>query len=125
MRLKRYAARLGGADPMQQIPLSQIPGQTFNVVLAGQYCTISVYWRQERLYLDLSVGATVVCQGAVCQNRADVLQSKSQYFSGTLHFFDLDGDSPPRFEKLNTGSAGRFVLLYLEDGEELPELLRF
>lgn len=110
---------------MQQIPLSQIPAQTFNVVLSGQYCTISVYRRQERLYLDLSVGAHPVCRGAVCQNRVDVLQSKSQDFAGTLHFFDLEGDRPPRFEQLHTGASGRWVLVYVEDGEEIPEVLRY
>jgi hypothetical protein len=107
---------------MQQIPLAQIPAQTINVVLAGQYCTISVYWRQERLYLDLNVGAVDICRGAICQNRADVLQSKSQHFAGTLHFFDLEGDRPPQWERLHTGSAGRWPLLYVEAGEDMPQL---
>ncbi len=110
---------------MQQIPLSQIPAQTFNVVLSGQYCTISIYWRQERLYLDLNVGAVAVCRGAVCQNRADVLQSRSQDFAGTLHFFDLEGDRPPQWERLHNGASGRWVLVYIEDGEELPLKLRY
>ncbi len=110
---------------MQQIPLSQIPAQTFNVLLAGQYCTISVYWRQERLYLDLAVGATAICQGAVCQNRAGVVQSRSQNFTGTLHFIDLEGDSAPHWEKLHDGNSGRWALLYAEDGEEISSNLRF
>jgi hypothetical protein len=110
---------------MQQIPLSQTPAQTFNVVLGGQYCTVSVYWRQERLYLDLNVGAVAVCRGSICQNRADVLQSKSQNFAGTLHFFDLEGDRPPQWERLHTGSAGRWILVYVEEGEELPLKLRY
>jgi hypothetical protein len=110
---------------MQQIPLSPTPAQTFNVVLADQYCTISVYWRQARLYLDLDAGGAAVCRGAVCQNRADVLQSKSQVFAGTLHFFDREGDRPPRWERLHTGASGRWMLVYLEDGEEIPEVLRY
>jgi hypothetical protein len=116
---------------MRQIPLSQIPAQTFHVVLADQYCTLSLYWRQERLYLDLQAGAAVVCRGAVCQNRADIVQSRSQDFAGTLHFFDREGDRPPRWEGLHTGSggaasaAGRWVLVYVEDGEELPLKLRY
>jgi hypothetical protein len=110
---------------MQSIPLSRIPAQTLNVILAGQYCTISVYWRQERLYLDLTVGATVICQGAVCQNGADVLQSRTQDFAGTLHFFDQEGDRAPQWERLHTGTAGRWILLYLVDGDEIPEGLRY
>jgi len=110
---------------MQQIPLSQIPAQTLSVTLAGQSCTLSIYWRQARLYLDLSVGPTVICVGAVCQNRADVLQSKSPDFTGTLHFFDLQGERPPQWEQLYTGTDGRFVLYYVAEGEELPQSLMY
>ena len=97
---------------MQLIPLAQTPAQTLHIVLADQYCTISVYWRQERLYLDLSVGATVICRGAICQNRADVLQSKSQDFAGALHFLDLEGERAPRWDGLHNGKTGRWVLVY-------------
>lgn len=110
---------------MQLIPLTRIAAQTLNVVLSGQYCTLSVFWRQERLFLDLSVGSTAVCRGAVCQNRADIIQSRSRSFSGTLHFIDLEGDEPPRWDKLYTGSDGRWPLLYVPEGEELPEVLRY
>lgn len=106
---------------MQLIPVSQLPAQTLNVVLAGQYCTLALYWRQERLYLDLSVGSALICRGAVCQNRADVLQSPSPDFAGTLHFFDLDGDRAPEWR----GLGSRWHLLYAESGEELPESLRY
>jgi hypothetical protein len=95
------------------------------VVLGGQYCTLSLYWRQERLYLDLSVGAAAVCRGAVCQNRADVLQSPSRDFAGTLHFFDREGDRPPCWEDVHSGVSGRWMLLYVEDGEEIPAELRY
>jgi hypothetical protein len=106
------------------VPLSVLPAQTLYIVLAEQYCTISIYWRQERLYLDLSVGATVICRGAICQNRADVLQSKSRDFSGTLLFLDLEGDRPPRWDRLHNGSTGRWMLLHIEDGEEIPAPLQ-
>ena len=111
---------------MQQIPLSKIPAQTFNVVLGSsdatrQNCTLSLYWRQTRLYLDLSTADGDVCKGAICQNRADILQSRSRHFDGSLHFFDLEGIRPPHWEGLND----RHVLVYVEKGEELPETLRY
>ncbi len=110
---------------MLQIPLSQIPAQTLNVVLAGQYCTLSLFWRQERLYLDLQAGAATVCHGALCENRAEVPASRSPHFAGSLHFLDLEGDRPPHWQGLHTGEGGgRWLLLYLEDGEEIPETLR-
>ncbi len=106
---------------MIQIPLAQIPAQTFYIVLSGQNCTISVYWRQKRLYLDLSVDDVLVCEGAVCQNKVDIVQSSSPYFSGMICFFDLDGDSPPIWDGLHTGLAGRWALIYIDAGESIPK----
>ena len=118
---------------MQHIPLSPIPAQTLHIVLAGQDCTISVYWRQTHLYLDLSVGEAVICKGAICQNRAGVVQSRSRDFAGTLHFYDQEGDRPPHWQGLNNGSSGRWILLYVAPpvtppvtpDEDLPDILRF
>lgn len=106
---------------MQIIPIAQIPAQTFNIVLSGQNCTISLYWRQVRLYLDLAVSGKEVCRGAICENRADVLQSPSPNFDGTLHFFDTEGDRAPHFAVLNS----RYVLVYVAKGEDLPAALRY
>jgi hypothetical protein len=110
---------------MWRIPLAQLPAQTFNIVLADQHCTLSLYWRQAALYLDLVAGGAPVCTGALCRNRTDIVQSRSRNFSGTLYFLDREGDRPPHWEGLHTGSAGRWMLLYLEDGEEIPETLRY
>jgi hypothetical protein len=109
---------------MRIIPLANIPAQTLKVILGRQDCAVSVYWRQGRIYLDLDVGATAVCRGAICQNRADVLQSKNPVFAGTLHFFDLEGDRPPQWDRLSNGQAGRWVFVYIEPGEDLPPRLR-
>ncbi len=108
---------------MLQIPLAQIPAQTFYVVLADQNCTISIYWRQKRLYLDLMVDNTLICEGAICQNRVNILQSPTPLFSGSLYFYDLDGDRSPDWEFLHTGQSGRWVLVYFEAGETAPEAL--
>lgn len=66
-----------------------------------------------------------ICRGALCQNRANIVQSKSKHFSGSLHFYDLEGDSPPRWQELHNGKKGRYMLLYLEEGEETPQKLRY
>ncbi len=109
---------------MKLIPLARIPGQSLNIVLAGQNCTIDLYWRQARLYLDLSVDGRSVCQGAICQNGSGVLSSPSRHFNGNLHFIDLEGDNPPHWEGLysggsdhtgSPGNAGRYLLVYLEN----------
>ena len=105
----------------QIIPLAQIPAQTVNMVLNGQSCTIRLYWRQTRLYLDLRVGPAVVCKGAICQNRASIVQSVTPLFEGSLHFYDTRGDCPPRHE----GLGERWFLVYVSEDSPMPEPLRY
>lgn len=106
---------------MKIIPIAAIPAQTFQIVLDDQQCRIKLCQRGRRIYLDLEADNETVCQGAICQNRASVVQSPTRLFSGTLHFWDTLGDEPPRYDLLGT----RFLLLYVADGEELPDALRF
>jgi hypothetical protein len=93
---------------MRQISITPLPAQTFNAVLDGQYCTISLYWRQVRLYLDLSVGTNIVCRGALCLAGSDIVQSPSPFFRGQLYFYDREGNEPPHWQGLNR----RWLLLY-------------
>ena len=106
---------------MRIIPLSAIPNQTLNAILGGQDCALAVYWRQDRLYLDLVCNGHAIVVGAICENRANVLQSEQLYFKGSLHFFDMQGDRPPLFE----GLGSRWFLLFVDEGETVPESLRF
>jgi hypothetical protein len=105
---------------MIQVTLSRIPSQEFRVVLNDQYCTIWLYQRGRRLYMDLWSGEHAVCKGTVCQEGADVLQSGSPWFKGTLHFHDFEGKAPPGWE----GLESRWVLLYVPPDEALPERFR-
>ncbi len=107
---------------MQVIPLQKIPAQRINIVLDDQPCTISLYWRQRAVYLDLVVSQSPVCIGAICMNRTPIVQSPTELFRGELAFIDLDGDSPPRPEEFYSGvsSPGRWVFLYLSEGENVP-----
>lgn len=106
---------------MNTIPISPIAAQTFNVVLDGQYCTISLYWRQNRLYLDLNVGSDVICVGRICQNKVDIIQIPVRGFNGSLHFWDSEGDRPPYWQQLNS----RYFLLFAQEGEDIPSVLEF
>lgn len=105
---------------MLRIQTSQIPSQTFYCTLDGQYCEISLYWRDIYLYMDLSADNNVICTGAICVNKADIVQSPSPYFKGSLHFFDRLGDSRPHFEGLDD----RWLFIFVSESEELPELLQ-
>ena len=107
---------------MQIIPLRAIPAQELQVILDGQECTIALFWRWGRLYMDLTVGAVAVCRGAICQNGASIMQFPSTAFVGSLHFWDILGkQAAPQFD----GLGGRFCLIFLSEGEEAPESLRY
>jgi hypothetical protein len=101
---------------MIQISISPIPSQDFTCVLADQYCRVWLYQRESYLYMDLWVGLKTVCRGAVCQYGADVLQSRSIDFKGTLHFYDFLGKSKPHY----LGLGSRWPLLYVPEGDPLP-----
>ena len=98
---------------MVEIPLQSIPSQELQVILDGQNCTVSVYWRFWKLYMDLLVDSEPVFQGAICQNRQWVNQSPSVEFSGGLVFVDALGDESPRWD----GLGSRWALLFFDAGE--------
>jgi len=106
---------------MRLIPLNELPAQNIQVVLDGQYCGLTLRQKGPRIYLDLSADERPVCAGAVCVSGANVLQSPSPHFSGTLHFYDLGGQAAPRWPELGS----RYLLLYLSADEEIPDVLRF
>lgn len=106
---------------MQKIPLKQVPSQKIRVVLGGQNCTMSVYYRFGAVYMDLYVGNTLVEQGAVCRNRASIIKVANSTFTGSLHFLDLRGDDEPDYHLFND----RFILLFVAANEDLPAGLRY
>lgn len=101
---------------MIQIPIDPIPAQEFTVMLGGQPCAVALYQRDDRLYMDLSVGDEPVCAGCVCLNLVDAVQTRTKKFKGKLFFYDALGDTPPRWD----GLGSRYSLYYAEDGEEIP-----
>ena len=106
---------------MKKIPLKAVPSQRFNVVLDGQNCTINIYYRFGYMYLDLVCNQTVIQTGAICRNRASVIQVSNNAFSGSLHFLDLIGDTDPYYKMFND----RYILLFVGKNETLPEGLKY
>ena len=100
---------------MTEIPLQAIPSQELQVILDGQNCTISLYWRWWKTYCDLLVDSEPVFTGAVCQNLQWINQSPSILFSGGLIFVDTLGGEAPRWD----GLGDRWRLLYFDADEAL------
>ena len=105
---------------MLEIPLNQVPNQQFNVVLKEQDCTIHLYQRNTRLYMDLFLDGVALRYGAVCLPHSDIV-AHPYPFSGRLVFADTLSkpaeQMPPQYAELGT----RYKLYYLTD-EEAAEI---
>lgn len=93
---------------MLKIPLQTTPAQSLKVKLAGQNCELRVYYRFGSTYLDLTVGGVVVCTGAICRDRQNIVQIANNAFQGALFFMDMLGTSDP----LYSGFGERWRLFY-------------
>ena len=101
---------------MIKIPLNPVPSQSIKVVLAGQNCEIKIYYRFGTMYMDLICNNSLVQSGAVCRNRASIVQVANNNFKGSLHFVDLLGESEPNYKDFQS----RYSLLYVGADEALP-----
>lgn len=106
---------------MIKVPIKAVPNQLFKVVLDGQNCEIHIYYRFGTMYMDLICNNNVIQTGAVCRNRAGIIQAETNLFSGNLHFIDLLGETDPNYK----GFADRYSLLYVAGDEVTPKGLRY
>jgi hypothetical protein len=93
---------------MKKIPLQPVPAQSLKIKLGGQNCQIRVYYRFGSTYIDLTAGGVVVCTGAICRDRLNVIQIAQNAFQGALLFVDMLGTSDP----LYSGFGERWRLFY-------------
>jgi len=105
---------------MVEIPLLAVPNQQLLVTLDGQDCTLHVYQRGARLYLDIALDGDLLRQGAVCLPGVNI-GGEPYPFSGYLIFTDdltlPDKQQPPQYQEL----GARYYLYYATD-EEAQEL---
>jgi hypothetical protein len=97
------------------VPLQPTPNQTLTVLLGNQNCRINVYQKFFGLYLDLTIGATPILAGVICQNANRIVRYAYLGFVGDLAFFDTQGSDDPTF----TGLGSRWQLVYLEAADLL------
>lgn len=93
---------------MKKIPLQAVPSQSLKVKLAGQNCELRVYYRFGSTYMDLTVGGVPVVTGAICRDRANIVNISQNAFDGNLLFVDMLGASDPDYR----GFGERWRLFY-------------
>lgn len=91
-----------------QIPLTQDPSQEFQITLDDQNCTISVYQKDDDVYMDLYVGDKPIFLGVSCLDRVGIKCFDCMNFKGQLWFEDLNGNKNPVYSGFNT----QYILYY-------------
>lgn len=100
---------------MKYIPISAVPCQKMDITLSQQECVISIYQKSGLIYLDLIVSGAPVTYASLARDRVKLVRSIYKHFIGNLMFVDTQGESDPAY----TGFNSRWLLIYLEDGDEL------
>ena len=100
-----------------EIPLISIVAQSLKVVLDEQSCEISIRERLGNLYMSMVVDGVSSWNNHVCYDRQNVKPYSYMPFLGGLYFVDKEGSTDPIASGLNS----RYFLVYLADGEELPD----
>lgn len=100
------------------LPVRPEPNQRFSIVLNDQNCTVELFQRYDRLYLNLYVDDTAVVSGVVCLNQQNLIIPTTTKFIGYLYFADTLGNSAPQWEELGT----RYELIYASP-EEMTEVV--
>jgi hypothetical protein len=103
----------GGSQVMQQIVLQSVPSQQTQVVLDAQSCSISVYVKNQCMFLDLAVNGTQIAYAVQCKNLVSLVPTSYLGFSGWMVFYDTQGTNDPVY----TGLSTRWVLLYLDSAD--------
>lgn len=103
-----------------ELPLISSPNRTFKVLLDGQECTIKLYQKGSRMFMDLTVNSTIVCTGAICLDLVPVIQVAQSTFSGNIVFVDILGDTPPQYTGLNS----QYFAVYYTDDEDLTNITK-
>lgn len=99
---------------VREIPLKAGSNQQLDVSLDGQNCTIAVYQRDERLYLDLDVGRTPIRRGALCIPYAPIIAGSTS-FRGQLYIADVLSPANAQTTPNYSGLGTRYKLYYLTE----------
>jgi len=77
-----------------QLPLLNIPNQLFNITLNNQDCTVQLWAKNDRTYIDLYIQDVSIILGQICIIGGYILQYDWFPFVGDLFFISRSLDYP-------------------------------
>ncbi len=78
---------------LTEIPLKSLPNQTFSSLVNQQQLTIDLYQRDEYLFANVYLNATLIIGGMKCNN-AVYLNQYPTPLNGYLFFYTKSGEDP-------------------------------
>lgn len=93
----------------QTLAIQPVPSQTFQAMLGGQNCTITLQQMSTGLFLTLALAGVVIVSSRYCPDRVSLVRYAYLGFTGWLYFVDTSGaGEDPSYEGLGT----QFLLIY-------------
>lgn len=97
---------------MLQLPLQPVPSQTLQAVCSNQNCQLSIYQKDQGLFVDLNSNGVDVSIAVLALNAVPLTLNYSG-FQGNFLLIDTQGDVDPTYD----GLGSRFQLVYLTASE--------
>lgn len=94
-----------------EVPLSQVPSQSFQIVLNSQNCGLYFTTRLGRVFSDLVIDNVYIWRSVICHDRSPIRQFTVQDLVGNLVFQDQEGANDPQWPYFGT----RYRLYYITD----------
>lgn len=94
---------------MLQLSLQPVPSQQLQAVLSGQNCQISVYQKDQGIFVDLNSNGADISVGVLACDAVPLVPISYTGFEGNLVFTDTQGETDPEY----TGLGSRYQLVYL------------
>lgn len=94
------------------------PNQEFMMLLDGQSCTVNIYERDNRLYMDLYMDGEAVQLGSMLQPRAPTVTRTDRKFRGNIRVVDMSSEPDKQAMPFYQGLGSRFEIYYLTSEEE-------
>lgn len=82
------------------IPVQAVPNQVITTTIGTDFYSITLNTRLERLYISIIKNGTAQLYNRICRDRNAILNNWG--------FVDIDGTSPPTYDKLNS----RYFLVF-------------
>lgn len=98
---------------MLEIPLQPQPSQTASVVLADQNVQITLYQKEQGLFVDVNSNGVDVVRCVIARNAVPIICRDYTGFSGNILFIDREKSEDPEY----TGLGSRFALCYFSADE--------